>query len=267
MAKPPASNTEQRMLWSFWLACGLAIAAGAAPFVFGGGSSRLGGALVPFAIAAILLGACALFYNQGKSITALLYFLASVTVVYGMLSILALPLRLAVIGTCPPAPAACGPGLERPLTSGESTALGFAIGIGIVAILTGFFGLVTLYRRKAAPPPPTPPVRQIAPVGAKKPVESAAATPPAEPATVAEAAPAPISPPQTASEPETDPELATHVPDLELAAPVEPLELPEVGTADRVEVAPPAPQPKPRRKRVPKATPDAPPARDPGESV
>ena len=28
MAKPPASNTEQRMLWSFWLACGLAIAAG-----------------------------------------------------------------------------------------------------------------------------------------------------------------------------------------------------------------------------------------------
>lgn len=267
MAKPPASNTEQRMLWSFWLACGLAIAAGAAPFVFGGGSSRLGGALVPFAIAAILLGACALFYNQGKSITALLYFLASVTVVYGMLSILALPLRLAVIGTCPPAPAACGPGLERPLTSGESTALGFAIGIGIVAILTGFFGLVTLYRRKAAPPPPTPPVRQIAPVGAKKPVESAAATPPAEPATVAEAAPAPISPPQTASEPETDPELATHVPDLELAAPVEPLELPEVGTADRVEVAPPAPQPKPRRKRVPKATPDTPPAPDTGESV
>src|SRR5258708_36950568 len=101
------------MLWSFWVACGLAIAAGAAPFVFGGGSSRLGGALVPFAIAAILLGACALFYNQGKSITALLYFMASVPVVYGMLSIPARPLRLAVVGPWPPGPAACRPGPRR----------------------------------------------------------------------------------------------------------------------------------------------------------
>src|SRR5258708_38387114 len=126
-----------------------------------------------------------------------------------MLCLASLRLRRAVMGTCPRAPGACGPGLERPLTSGESTALGFAIGIGIVAILPGFFGLVTLYRRKAAPSPPTPPVRQIAPVGAKKPVESASATPPAEPATVAEAAPAPISPPQTASEPETEPVVAT----------------------------------------------------------
>src|SRR5260370_8626613 len=113
---PPAANTEQRMLWSFWLACGLAIAAGAARFVFGGGSSRLGGALVPFAIAAILLGACALFYNQGKSITALLYFMASVTVVYGMLSILALPLRLAAIAPSPPPPPPSTPRLARPLT-------------------------------------------------------------------------------------------------------------------------------------------------------
>src|SRR5216684_5279833 len=241
------------MLWSFWLACGLAIAAGVAPFVFGGGSSRLGGALFPFALAAILLGACALLYNQGKPITALLYFLASVTIVYGILSILALPLRLAVLGTCPPAPAACGPGLERPLTAGESAALGFAIGIGIVAILTGFFGLVTLYRCKAAPAPPTPPVRQIAAVGAKKPVGSAPATAVAEPTSTAEAAPAPTAPPKPEPEPELKPEpeaeLPAHAPDLELEAPAEPLELPEVGTADRVEVAPPAPQPKTRRKR------------------
>ena len=268
MAKPPASNTEQRMLWSFWLACGLAIAAGVAPFAFGGGSSRLSGAVFPFALAAILLGACALLYNQGKPLTALLYFVASVTIVYGILSILALPLRLAVIGTCPPAPAACGPGLERPLTAGESTALGFAIGIGIVAILTGFFGLVTLYRRKAAAPPPTtPPVRQIAPVGARKPVESPSPTPIAEPAIAAEVAPAPESPAKPESEPETEPELPAPAQDLELAAPVEPLELPEVGTEDRVEVAPPPPLPKPRRKRVPKAKPDNPPGPDTGASV
>lgn len=254
MAKPPASNTEQRMLWSFWLACGLAIAAGVAPFALGGGSSRLGGAVFPFALAAILLGACALLYRHGKPLTALLYFLASLAIVYGILAIIALPLRLAVVGTCLPAPAACGPGLERPLTAGESNALGFAIGIGIVAILTGFFGLVTLYRRQTAATaaPPTPPTRRIEPVGAKKRVESMPAAPPVEPAEAAE----PVVVSTAQPEPEPEPELPAHAPDLELAAPVEPLELPEVGTADRVEVAPSAPQPKPRRKRVPKTKPD-----------
>jgi hypothetical protein len=184
-----------------------------------------------------------------------LYFLASLAAVYGILAMIAVPLRLAVLGTCSPDPAPCGPGLERPLTAGESTALGFAIGIAIVAILTGFFGLVTLYRRQAAATAPySPPARQIAPVGTKKPTESTPAAPLAEPAAGATSQPAAAPAP----EPEPEPELPAHTPDLELAAPVDPLELPEVGTADRVEVAPPAP-PKPRRKRVPKATPPTPP--------
>lgn len=260
MAKPPASWNEQRPLWSFWIACGLAIAAGVAPFLFGGGSSRLGGAVIPFAFAAVALGACALVYKQGRPITTMLYFLASLAIVYGILAILAVPLRLAVLGTCSPEPAPCVAGLERPLTAGESTALGFAIGIGIVAILTGFFGLVTLYRRQAAAPaPPTPPTRQIAPVGAKKTAESVSAAPVTEPAAAAETAPV--------STPEPEPEPPTRPQDLELAAPAEPLELPEVGTADRVEVAPPAPRPKPSRKRAPKATPQTPTTPDTDASV
>jgi len=254
VAKSPVSATEQRLLWSFWIACVLAVVAGVSPFIFGGVSSRLNGAALPFALAAVAFGACALLHTQGRPITAALYFLASLAVVYGILAILAVPLRLVVLGTCSPEPAPCGVGLDRPLTAGESTALGFTIGIGIVAILTGFFGLVTLYRRQAAAAAPlTPPARQIAPVGAKKPAESVSAVPIAEPAVAAE--PVLVSPPK----PEPEPELPAHTPDLELAAPVEPLELPEVGTADRVEVAPPAPQPKPRRKRVPKATPPIPP--------
>jgi hypothetical protein len=260
VANSPASSNEQRLLWSFWIACGLAVVAGISPFIFGGGSSRLSGAVFPFALGAIAFGACALLHTQGRPITAGLYFLASLAIVYGMLAILAVPLRLAVLGTCPPEPAACGPGLERPLTGGESTALGLAIGIGIVAILTGFFGLVTLYRGQAAASAPfTPPTRQIAPVGARKPAESVSAAPVAEPAVAAE--PAPVSAPKT------EPELPAHTPDLELAAPIEPLELPEVGTADRVEVAPPAPQRKPRRKQVPKAMPDTPTTPDTDPSV
>ena len=157
---------------------------------------------------------------------------------------LAVPLRLAVLGTCPPAPASCVSGLERPLTSGENNALGFAVGIGIVAILTGFFGLVTLYRRQAPPAPSAPPARRIAPVGDKAPAAAVSVTP--APA----AAPSPEPEPIPAAEP------VAPAPQLELAAPVEALELPAVGTEDRVEVPRPAAQRKPRKRREPKASPD-----------
>lgn len=237
-------------MWAFWLACVLAVVAAITPLVFGGGSSRLGGALLPFAIAAIALAACALLYTQGRPVTTGLYFVASLAIVYGILSMIAVPLRLAVLGTCSPEPAPCAAGLERPLTNGESTALGFGIGIGIVAILTGFFGLVTLYRRHTVAAPTAPPTRRIAAVGEK-------AAP-----TVAEAAPAqaPPSPPVTTPEPgpEPEPELPAHASDLELAAPAEPLELPAVGSEDPAEAAPPAPPRKPRKRRPPKPPPDAP---------
>ena len=232
-----SASSDQRTLWAFWLACALALVGAVAPFVFGS-SNRLGGAVVPFALAAIALGACALLYGQGRPIATALYFLASLAIVYGILAMLAVPLRLAVLGTCPPAPAPCGAGLERPLTGGENSALGFAVGIGIVVILTGFFGLVTLYRRQAAAVSSPPAVRRIPPLTEKAPATSVAVEPP----------PAPAQPPAPEPEPVPDP------PQLELAAPVEALELPEVGTADSAEAA--APQRKPRRKRMPRTTPE-----------
>jgi hypothetical protein len=241
VATSPASPSEQRVPLAFWFACGLSAVAGVVPIVFGGGSNRIGGVLIPFAVAAILLAAGALLHSQGRPITTLLYFLASLAIVYGMLAILTLPLRLAVIGTCPPVPAACTSGLERPMTGGESTALGLTIGLGIVAILTGFFALVSLYRRVAPPPPASiPPVRRIAPVTPRTSTETAAA----------ETATPPLAPPAEA-EPEA-PELPAPVEALELAAPVEPLELPEVGTADRPSETPAETPRKPRRKRTPR---------------
>jgi hypothetical protein len=154
---------ERRLVWAFWIASGLAAVGGIAPLVFAGTSGRVGGVLVPFWVAAVALGACAIFYRQGRPLVTGLYFIAGLAVVYGMLLMLSVPLRLLVIGTCPPLPANCLPGLEKPLTEGETTGLWFAVGIGALAIFVGFFGLVALFRRPALMPS-APPVRNIPPV-------------------------------------------------------------------------------------------------------
>jgi hypothetical protein len=211
--------------------------------VLGGGSNRISGVVFPFALAAIALGACAVFYQQGRPVTTALYFVASLAIVYGILALVAVPLRLAVIGTCPPAPAQCGLGLERPLTAAEDTALAFAIGMGIVAILTGFFALVMLYRRRSVIPPPGPPLRHMDPVATSAPAEFAA------PAPGSKLAVAPVS---VAAEPQP-----------ELPAPAETLELPAPAEAPQADgdASPAAPlRRNPRRRRTSKAPPESPPA-------
>ena len=259
MATPPPSTSQQRARWAFWVMCALSAIAGVELLVIGG-SNRLGAPVISFTIAALASGACALLYTLGRQIASLLYFLASLVIVYGTLAMVTLPLRLAVIGACPAAPAPCGPGLEAALTSGESNALGLAIALGIAAIVAGYFGLATLRLRDARPrrppTPPTPrnpavPVRRIPPVVTKTqgPVES-----------VTPEAAVPTTPVKTESEPVPEPM-------LELAAPVEALELPAVGTEDRSEApAAPAPAeatpaaappPKPRRRRAPKSPPSS----------
>ena len=237
---------DQRAYWAFWIACGLTAVGGLAPLVLGGESNRIG-IVYPYLLAAVALGACALLYQQGRPLATGLYFIAGLAIVYGILSLIAVPLRLAVVGTCPPEPASCALGLERPLTDAETTSLGFAIGIGIVGLLTGFFGLIMLYRRLSASvlPPSAPPVRRIAAVATEAP-----------PAPTAAAAPEPPAPEPVAAE-------ATVELD-ELPAPAETLELPAPTPEEAAEanVTAPAP-PKPRRRRPPKVAADhSPPAGD-----
>ena len=234
-----------RGLWAFWIACALCALGAFAPFLLSAGSDRINGALIPFVLAAVLFAACARLHNQGKPITTALYFVASLAIVYGLLSLLALPLRLAVLGTCP-GTGACVLGLERPLTTAEMTAVGFAIGVGIVAILTGFFGLRTLYHRHRSrrqdAAPSTPPTRSIPPVGTRSESPGIAAVKPVE-GSVAVAE----GPPQ----PEPQAELPAHEPDLELPAHT---------TENERPVGPPAathaPPPQPGRQRKPKVPTD-----------
>jgi hypothetical protein len=258
LATSPPSASLQRARWAFWLTCALSAIASAELLVLEGGFGRFGTPIISFAIAAVASAACALLFTRGRQIASLLYFLASLGIVYGILAMLTLPLSLAVMGTCPPAPAACAPGLERSLASGESNALEVAIALGIAAILSGYFGLAMLRRREPRPlraPAPDPrrnppvPTRRIPPVVARPqaPVESVTpevATPP--------------TPVKTEPEPHSEPV-------LELTAPVESLELPATGTEDSAatpaEAAPAAAAPKPRRRRAPKppASPITPP--------
>ena len=234
------SLRESRVVWSFWIACGLAVTGGLAPFVFAlGGTNRIAGAIIPFAVAAIALGAAALTYHQGRQIATALYFVAGIALVYAMLSLIAVPLRLAVVGTCPAPPAACPTGFEHPFTTGEGS--GFAIGIamGTLAILVGFFGLLMLYRIRTQPSwtaptrieraevaPVTPIATEPAPTALPEPETVAPMKLADAPATATAAesiAPGPVVAPKPPRKPRAK---RTPKPPAELPAPAERPELP-----------------------------------------
>jgi hypothetical protein len=242
---------DQRIRFAFWIAGGLAAIGAVAPLVVGGGiHSRIAGVFIPFAIAAAALVINGLMYQQGRPLAVTLYFIAGLAIVYGILAMLAVPLRLAVVGTCPPSPAHCPLGFEQPMTSGENNGLGVATFCGVLAILTGFYGLLLFYRRltiaaRRQPSlwPAQPPVQSMAAVPAPAPPReppTLAASPAAisEPAPVTPAEPAPPPPaPDPSPSPKpvrraaakrasTPPAAAAAEEPKELPAPDEPKELP-----------------------------------------
>ena len=255
---------EARVLWSFWLACGLSITGGIAPLLLAaGGTNRVAVALIPFGVAAGAFAVDALIFDRGKPIATSLYFVASIALVYGMLAMIAIPLRVAVLGTCPPAPAACPVGFEYQLTSGENSGLAIGIAMGTLAILVGFFGLLMLFRIRtnvyAAPPPvrrdapitPAPAAMPVAPPKEPEPAVAAPAAAEPEPAHL-EPTPAPsaaiVEPPPApaARKPRAKRAPKLHVvpppaeEPLELPPPDEVLELPATGTPDEPSEDPPS---------------------------
>ena len=135
---------------AFWVAAGLAAIGGIGPLIAAAGhTNRLAGIVVPFLGAAGANAALALLYRRGRSFSALVYFIGGLAIAYALLLVLAIPLRIAVEGSCPPAPQRCAAGLELQLSSAETFGLSIAVAFGAAALLTGFFGLLALYRHKS----------------------------------------------------------------------------------------------------------------------
>jgi hypothetical protein len=206
----PNVQQDQRIRLAFWIAGGIVAIGAVAPLFVGGGiHSRIAGVFIPFAIAAAALVINGFIFQQGRPLAVTLYFIAGLAIVYGILAMLAVPLRLAVVGTCPPAPAHCPLGFEQPITSGENNGLGVATFCGVLAILSGFYGLLLFYRRltiaaRRQPSlwPAQPPVQSTASAPAPAPpVEP----PPAPPAPAAIAEPAPVTPDDPPPAPTPDP--------------------------------------------------------------
>jgi hypothetical protein len=219
---------------AFWVAAALAAVGGVAPQIVGiGHPNRIGAVLFPFAGATIAMVAVALLYRRGRALSALVYLLGGLAIAYGLLLVLAVPMRLAVTGSCPPAPQACSSAFEMQLTSQEGTGLTIAVALGIMSLLAGYLGLAILYRQQRSP-------AALPPIWPARPPEKPAAPPPPETTREPEPVPAPIPAPAVVSEPEPAP-------------------LPEQALASEPEPPPPPPaEPvpedvaKPKRKRRPK---------------
>jgi hypothetical protein len=220
------SDRQTGILIAFWIACALAIAGGLTPLAFSGTSNRIAGVIIPFGVAAIAFALNALIPNRGRGLPTLLYFVAGIGLVYGMLWMISVPLRLAVVGACTLPPESCQPGQLPSLTPGEAAALTAGVALGLLAILSGFIGLSMLYRRKpamAATPTATSPAARSRPAFTSK----GSADEPASASTPVAAAPVVSAEPKTHIDAEhPEPPAGAAKPPLELSAPEETLELP-----------------------------------------
>ena len=142
---PPRERLLAYLLWSV---SGLA-ALGAVVVIalpLGGGVNRIAGVAVALAVAAAAAATLALAPALERVLSLVLYGVAALALTYGVMSLASLPLRLAVIGNCPPAPQACPPGFEPAMTGGETLGVEAGITLGVLALLAVVAAMEVRYR-------------------------------------------------------------------------------------------------------------------------
>lgn len=94
------------------------------------------------------MAANALYHHRGRPTSLGLYFLCGLMLIYAIFVMIALPVRLAVVGACPSPPRPCPPGVEPGMHDYEINAINASVVFGVLAIGAGFVGLFSVYRRK-----------------------------------------------------------------------------------------------------------------------
>jgi hypothetical protein len=134
-----------------WAAFALAVACTVLAIAIpSGGTNRVQGAALPFAIGAAALAASAVTW-QRRTLGGLLYAAAALAILYGILLALSVPLRLAVEGTCSVTAVSCPLGFEYPATSAENFAVSTVTICGAVAVVLLFVAFELRFLRKPRP--------------------------------------------------------------------------------------------------------------------
>jgi hypothetical protein len=171
---------ERLLIYLLWAVCGCAVAGALAAVALplGGAVNRIAGVAIPFGIAAAAAAALALSPSLERWLSLVLYGLAALALTYSLMSLASLPLRLTVLGTCPPSPSACPTGFEPAITGGEMLGVEAGIVLGLVGLLIAVAAMEVRYRPRLriigrAPIPseaPAPPPEMMPSAIVKKPV-------------------------------------------------------------------------------------------------
>jgi hypothetical protein len=125
--------------WLTWFACALAVLSALAVLLVPlGGTNRVVGAAVPFAVGAVALAGNSLTWRRSLWVGAGFFALGGLAIVYAIVLALSVPLRLAVQGTCPLQMSPCPLGFDHPLTGSEGFAVYTVTIFGLIALVLVF---------------------------------------------------------------------------------------------------------------------------------
>lgn len=133
--------------WCLLVGCVLTAAGGVIVLVApAGGSNRVSGVALPFAVSAVAQLANVLTRRRNGWLSGMLYAVAVLAMLYGVILAASVPLRLTIEGPCQPAPAPCPLGFDLPIRAGETVAVYAAVVCGLVSMVFNFVAVELQFR-------------------------------------------------------------------------------------------------------------------------
>jgi hypothetical protein len=145
--------------WCLLVGCVLSAAVAVIVLVApAGGTNRISGVALPFALSAIAQVANVLTRRRSGWLSGLLYAVAVLAILYGVILAVSVPLRLTIEGSCQPAPAPCPLGFDLPIRPGENVAVIATVICGALSMVIDFVAVELQFRprRRWFPAPDDP---------------------------------------------------------------------------------------------------------------